>query len=123
MSDTTAIDIKSLLTKCKPIFISVCDKYYKNETLEFRNNAKQKVKDNIDINNSRFKEHYIKSLNANKSDVPFTLNGDAVANIVYNIATSSKPKPRYYITKATYLLGYLKRILPTTLLDKILIKI
>jgi short-subunit dehydrogenase len=90
---------------------------------EFRNNAKQKVKDNIDINNSRFKEHYIKSLNANKSDVPFTLNGDAVANIVYNIATSSKPKPRYYITKATYLLGYLKRILSTTLLDKILMKI
>ncbi len=90
---------------------------------EFRNNAKRKVEENIDIENSRFKNSYKRSLQANKSDVPFTLDANAVASIVLKIANSNNPKPRYYITKATYLLGYLKRILSTNLLDKILIKI
>ncbi|MBT7118038.1 MAG: SDR family NAD(P)-dependent oxidoreductase [Campylobacteraceae bacterium] len=90
---------------------------------EFRNNAKKKVEENIDINNSRFKESYIKSLKANKSDVPFTLKSDAVAKVVFKIANTNNPAPRYYITNATYLLGYLKRILSTKMLDKILIKI
>lgn len=90
---------------------------------EFRNNAKKKVEENINIENSRFKESYEKSLKANKSDVPFTLNANAVASVVLTIANSKAPLPRYYITKATYLLGYLKRILSTKLLDKILIKI
>ena len=70
-----------------------------------------------------FKESYIKSLKANKSDVPFTLKSDAVAKVVFKIANTNNPAPRYYITNATYLLGYLKRILSTKMLDKILIKI
>ena len=90
---------------------------------EFRNNAKKKLEKNIDIDNSRFKEAYKKSLSAQKSDVPFTLKADAVANTVLKIAKSNKPKPRYYITTATYLLGFAKRILSTSSLDRILKKI
>ena len=90
---------------------------------EFRNNAKQKLKENIDCENSRFKQSYNKSLEANKSDVPFTLEANAVANIVLKIINSKAPKPRYYITKATYILGFAKRILSTSNLDKILEKI
>ncbi len=90
---------------------------------EFRNNAKEKIKQNIDIYNSRFKESYNKSLILSKSDVPFTLPSIAVASIVENIIVTKNVKPRYYITKATYILGFLKRILSTTKLDKILIKI
>jgi len=90
---------------------------------EFRNNAKQMLKENVDIENSRFKESYLKSLNSNKSDVPFTLEAIEVAKIVQKIINTKKIKPRYYITKATYLLGYLKRILSTSFLDKILNKI
>ena len=90
---------------------------------EFRNNAKQKTKENIDIKNSRFKESYIKSLNSDKTTVPFTLESIEVAKVVERIIKTKKVKPRYYITKATYLLGYLKRVLSTNSLDKILNKI
>jgi len=89
----------------------------------FRINAMKKLRDNIDIKNSRFYEKYTKSLNADKSNVPFNEKADSVAKVVHKIILDDKPKPRYYITKATYLLGYLKRILSTSFLDKILIKI
>ncbi len=92
-------------------------------TSNFRNTAMRKLKDNIDIENSVFKEHYQKNLSAKKSSVPFNEEADSVAKVVYKIILSSKPKPRYYITKATYLLGYLKRLLSTSLLDKILVRI
>ncbi|MEA1880663.1 MAG: SDR family NAD(P)-dependent oxidoreductase [Campylobacterota bacterium] len=90
---------------------------------DFRKNALEKLQNNIDIENSNYKENYIKSLHAKKSKVPFNEEADAVAKVVYAIIATKKPKPRYYITKATYILGYLKRVLSTTLLDKILLKI
>jgi len=89
----------------------------------FRNKAKQMLVKNVDIRNSRFSEIYQKSLKKQKSDVPFTLPAIEVAKIVKKIALSPKPKPRYYITKATYLLGFAKRFLSTSLLDKILLRI
>lgn len=92
-------------------------------TSDFRNNAKQKTIDNIDIDNSRFKEVYYKSLNSKKSDVPFNLPPIEVAKVVEKIIQAQNVKPRYYITKATYLLGFAKRILSSRMLDKILIKI
>jgi short-subunit dehydrogenase len=92
-------------------------------TSDFRKNAMNNLKNNIDMENSRFKEDYIKAINADKSNVPFNLPAIAVAKIVEKIIVSKKVKPRYYITKATYLLGFLKRILSTSMLDRILIKI
>jgi NAD(P)-dependent dehydrogenase (short-subunit alcohol dehydrogenase family) len=83
----------------------------------FRSNAKRKLIENIDIDNSRFKELYKKSLSLEKSNVPFTLNAIDVAIVVHKIIKSKKIKPRYYITKATYLLSFAKRILPTKYLD------
>jgi short-subunit dehydrogenase len=92
-------------------------------TSNFRNTAMRKLKENIDIENSVFKEQYQKNLSADKSTVPFNKEADAVAQVVHQIILAKKPKPRYYITTATYLLGYLKRLLSTSLLDKILVKI
>ena len=92
-------------------------------TSDFRKTAMHKLRGNIDIENSVFKERYEKNLASDKSTVPFNLEADAVAKVVYKVILTDKPKPRYYITKATYLLGYLKRILSTSLLDKILFKI
>ncbi|MDD2698039.1 MAG: SDR family NAD(P)-dependent oxidoreductase [Arcobacteraceae bacterium] len=92
-------------------------------TSDFRKNAKQKTIENINIENSRFKETYHKSLNSSKSDVPFNLPPIEVAKVVEKIIKAKKVNPRYYITKATYLLGFAKRVLSTRLLDKILIKI
>ncbi len=90
---------------------------------DFRKNAMQKLRDNVDIENSIFKEAYQKNLSADKSKVPFNEEAISVAKVVHKIILEKKPKPRYYITKATYILGYLKRILSTTSLDKILGKI
>jgi len=92
-------------------------------TSKFRENAMQKLRENIDIEHSAFREKYQESLRAKKSEVPFNEPPDAVAKVVHEIILSDRPKPRYYITKATYLLGYLKRMLSTRLLDRILLKI
>jgi len=92
-------------------------------TSDFRKNAQNKLKQNVNIDSSRFKDEYYKNLNAKKSNVPFNLEAIEVAKVVETIITSKKVKPRYYITKATYLLGFAKRILSTSMLDKILLKI
>lgn len=92
-------------------------------TSDFRKNAMKKLKDNVAIENSFFHDYYKKSLEAKKSKVPFNEEAISVAKVVHKIILAKKPKPRYYITKATYLLGYLKRILSTSLLDKILLKV
>ncbi|MCB4745241.1 MAG: SDR family NAD(P)-dependent oxidoreductase [Sulfurovum sp.] len=92
-------------------------------TSNFRKNAMQKLRENVNIEHSIFRKKYEKNLKAKKSEVPFNKDADAVARMVHHIILSDKPEPRYYITKATYLLGYLKRILSTTLLDRILLKL
>jgi short-subunit dehydrogenase len=92
-------------------------------TSKFRQNAIQKTIENIDIENSLYKEQYKKNISAKKSQVPFNLEAVHVARVVEKIIDTQKVKPRYYITKATYILGYLKRILSTSTLDKILLKI
>jgi short-subunit dehydrogenase len=92
-------------------------------TSNFRKNAMQKLRKNIDIEHSLFKDKYLQSLQAKKSKVPFNEEAISVAKIVHTIITVPKPSPRYYITKATYLLGYIKRFVSTSYLDKILSKI
>ena len=62
-------------------------------------------------------------LEMQEDNTPFTLPALSVANVILKILNTNKPKPRYYVTKATYILGYLKRVLSTSLLDKILAKI
>jgi short-subunit dehydrogenase len=92
-------------------------------TSDFRRNAIQKTLDNVDIDNSRFKEDYYKSMSANKSAVPFNLEAIEVSKIVEKIMKTKNVSPRYYITKATYILGFAKRILSTSKLDFILNKL
>ncbi|MFZ9659945.1 MAG: SDR family NAD(P)-dependent oxidoreductase [Arcobacteraceae bacterium] len=118
LSDTLRLELKDTNT---PISVTVLNTGPIKS--EFRNNAKAKTIENIDIENSRFCDVYKKSLSSAKSDVPFSLEPIDVAKIVESIILTKDVKPRYYITKATYILGLAKRILSTTLLDKILIKI
>lgn len=92
-------------------------------TSKFRENAMKKLQENVDIENSVFKEKYLKNLSTKKSEVPFNEEADAVAAVVHKIILATHPKPRYYITKATYLLGFIKRIVSTSLLDKVLFKL
>lgn len=93
---------------------------------QFRKNSFEMYKKNINKENSRFKSDYVateKRLTTVGPAVPFTLSADAVLKKVIHALESKKPKPRYYVTVPTYLFGYLKRILSTSLMDKLLNKI
>lgn len=90
---------------------------------EFRNNAMQKLQANVDIENSYHKATYLQNIEGRHKKVPFNLEAISVAKVVHRIIQAKNPKPRYYITKATYILGYLKRILSSKLLDRILVRL
>ena len=94
---------------------------------KFRENALKNFNKNIKIEGSFFEDVYAKELKARlettEDKAPFNLPASSVANVVLKIMKSKKPKPRYYVTKATYILGFAKRILSTSLLDKLLNKI
>jgi short-subunit dehydrogenase len=92
-------------------------------TSRFRENAMKKLTENVEMEHSIFREKYRQSLHADKSKVPFNEEAVSVARTVHEIILTEKPKPRYYITKATSLLGYLKRLLSTSALDRVLQKI
>lgn len=92
----------------------------------FRKNALAMLVKNIDINSSRHRESYqtaITRLGSETSNTPFTLAPDAVYKRLIHALESTHPKARYYVTFPTYLVGYLKRLLPTTLMDKLLCKL
>ena len=92
-------------------------------TSNFRKTAMKTLRENVDIEHSVFKEAYAEKLNGKEKKVPFNEEATSVAAIVHKIILSNNPKPRYYITKATYLLGYIKRMVSTTILDKLLRKL
>ena len=116
LTDTLRLELKD--TNIHPVLLNTGP-----ITSSFRKTAMKKLQENIDIENSVFKEHYLRNLAKEKSEVPFNEEPIAVAKVVEKIILTSKPKPRYYITKATYLLGYLKRILSTSALDRVLMKV
>jgi len=116
LTDTLRLELKG--TNIYPVLLNTGP-----ITSNFRKTAMKKLKENIDIENSLFKETYQASLKADKTTVPFNEEAISVAKVVHEIVISKKPKPRYYITKATYLFGYIKRFVSTTLLDKVLIKV
>ncbi|WP_375724129.1 SDR family NAD(P)-dependent oxidoreductase [Arcobacter sp. KX21116] len=95
-------------------------------TSKFRENSLKKFNENINIKDSFHRKTYEQELKTrleNKDDGGlFNLPPSSVANVVLKIMKSKNPKPRYYVTKATYILGFAKRILSTKLLDKLLNK-
>jgi short-subunit dehydrogenase len=94
---------------------------------KFRENATKKFLDNIDIENSIYKEEYesevLKRKEKKEETDGFTKDPDVVIERVVHALESKKPKPRYYITSATYILGTFKRLLSTGLMDKLLRKV
>ncbi len=89
----------------------------------FRQNAFVMYQCYIDPNQSYHKNTYQqmeKRLQKPGPAAPFTLPATAVAKKVILALESHKPKCRYRVTAPTYLFAYLKRLLPTSWLDKIL---
>ncbi len=93
---------------------------------DFRKNAFQLYKKNIDPEHSAHKATYRameKRLQKEGPAVPFTLPAEAVTEKVIKALESKRPRIRYYVTFPTYLFAFLKRVLPWRWLDNILGKI
>lgn len=90
---------------------------------QFRATGVKMLEQHIDIENSIHRDKYKGVLERLKKEgpaVPFTLPPEAVLKKVIHALESRRPKTRYYVTFPTYLFGYLKRLLPDRLMDKML---
>lgn len=92
----------------------------------FRQNAFAMYQKYIDPNQSPHRETY-RAMEARLQKpgpaAPFTLPATAVAEKVAHALESQKPKSRYRVTVPTHLFAWLKRLLPTAWLDKILVSV
>lgn len=93
---------------------------------EFRRNALAALEANIDIKSSRHQVGYEKALErltkVGKA-MPGTLGPEAVHRKLVHALESRRPKPRYYVTWPTYLMGSLKRVLSTRMMDRVLARV
>lgn len=92
---------------------------------DFRKNAIINFNKNVTVEGSYFQDSYKKELVEYKQKDKdfFTTNSIVVIKNIIHALEAKKPRPRYYNTLATHLLGGFKRVLPTNILDKILVKI
>ena len=91
----------------------------------FRQNSLLMYKRYIDGEKSRFRLQYqaaIKKLDKEGAAVPFTLEPEAVLKKIVHALESTTPKARYFVTFPTYLFAVLKRMLPATVMDRLLIR-
>jgi NAD(P)-dependent dehydrogenase (short-subunit alcohol dehydrogenase family) len=70
----------------------------------------------------QYDQHLHKRLYEDTGPDKYELAPSAVTAKVLMAVTHPNPKPRYYVTKPTYLMGFLRRVLSTRALDRILEK-
>lgn len=90
----------------------------------FRANAYAAFKRNIDTEASAHRETYraVEARLANDDDEPpFTLPAEDVLPKVVHALESRRPKLRYYVTVPTYAFALLRRVLPYSWMDRLLI--
>lgn len=78
----------------------------------------------VDWENSALRDRYeaslLKRLYEGSGPDTFELPASAVTNKLAHAIEAKRPKARYYVTTPTYIAGYLRRILPTKAIDRIL---
>lgn len=92
----------------------------------FRANALKSLLDHVDIEKSVYRDKYkgaIKRLEKIGPAAPFTLPPEAVLAKVIHALESKHPRARYRVTFPSNLFYICKRILPTWLLDKVLLAV
>jgi len=94
---------------------------------KFRDNATAMFHRHVDMEHSVHREEYrtevLKRKEHKEEKDRFTRGPEAVVEQVVRALESRHPKPRYYVTSATHILGFMKRLLSTRLLDRLLRKI
>lgn len=91
----------------------------------FRANALKALQENVDIASSRHKTGYEEAITRLSKEGPTssqTLPASAVVEKLIHALEAKHPKTRYYVTLPTYAAGIMKRIFPTWLLDKIMLR-
>ncbi len=94
-------------------------------TSKIRENAIPHFEKWIDWENSARADEYkdvLARLYTKSEPDKFELPPSAVTKKLLHALTSPRPKARYYVTTPTYLMGFLRRILPTRLLDAVILK-
>ncbi len=90
-------------------------------TTQFRKNAATHFERWINWRDSpratQYEERLIARLYQDRGPDVFELPASAVTKKLVHALESKRPKPRYFITKATYLMDVARRILPTPALD------
>jgi len=90
----------------------------------FRENSHAAFRRNIDRDNSPHRAAYAdveRRLASGGDPAPFTLGPDAVARKLIHALESPRPRARYHVTMPTTLLAVLRWLLPTRLMDRVLI--
>ncbi|MBO9445348.1 SDR family NAD(P)-dependent oxidoreductase [Ruegeria sp. R14_0] len=68
----------------------------------------------------RYESSLLKRLYESSGPDRFELPASAVTDKLAHAVESKRPRPRYYVTTPTYIAGYLRRLLPTRTIDRIL---
>jgi len=89
----------------------------------FRINANLQFKKWIDWQNSVHREIYVTKmiprLEAEHVPTPFELPPAAVVAKLIHALEAPRPRPRYYVTLPTHIMGLARRLLPTRLMDRL----
>ncbi|MDE4146146.1 MAG: SDR family NAD(P)-dependent oxidoreductase [Pseudophaeobacter sp. bin_em_oilr2.035] len=72
---------------------------------------------------ARYEESLLKRLYESKGPDRFELPASAVTAKLIHACESPRPRPRYYVTTPTHIAGFLRRILPTRSIDRILARL
>ena len=90
----------------------------------FVETALANVKKAVDIDASPHRDAYLARLAAMEAggSSTFKLEPEAVAAKLVHAVESARPKARYYVTTPTYIAAGLRRVLPTALLDRVLLR-
>lgn len=74
------------------------------------------------VRTAQYRDGLNKRLYENRGPDKFELPASAVTAKLVHALEARRPRPRYYVTTPTYIIGFLRRILPTPALDWFLAK-
>jgi NAD(P)-dependent dehydrogenase (short-subunit alcohol dehydrogenase family) len=90
----------------------------------FRRNAAEQAERSLDPSSAQFGKSYDRIIQRKeerlKKERPFSLPPEAVAEKIRHALESRRPKARYCVTLPAHAAAFLRRVLPTSLIDRIL---